>query len=257
MPEAPLPLAKSVAHAGSGWARRWPAPCVVCHGWCTGGLYSACVTRFAAQQPRCARCGLRLAEAGSPCGACSLHGPPMVRTVVALDYAFPWDRLIARFKFAQAPELARVLVQPLIDHLGPQLAAADELRPDLVLPVPLSPRRLRERGYNQAWELARRLARELDLPAQADGLQRWRETPAQTTLDAAARRANLRDAFMVNPQLAGRLAGRHIALADDVMTTGATLAAAADLLLRNGAREVSAWALARTPTPSTGNRPSP
>jgi len=212
--------------------------------------------RFAPQRYRCVRCGLALAEAGSPCGACSLHAPPMARTVVALDYAFPWDRLIARFKFAQAPELASVLVRPLADHLGPLLATSDELRPDLLLPVPLSPRRLRERGYNQAWELARRLARELGLPAQADGLQRWRETPAQTTLDAAARRANLRDAFVVHPRLASRLAGRHVALVDDVMTTGATLATAADLLLRSGAREVSAWALARTPAPSLPDRPA-
>jgi len=177
----------------------------------------------------------------------------MARTVVALDYAFPWDRLIARLKFAQAPELAGVLVRPLVAALARQ-EATPEAQPDLLLPVPLSPLRLRERGYNQAWEIARRLARELDLPAQADGLQRWRETPAQTTLDAAARRANLRDAFLLHPGLAGQMAGRHVALVDDVMTTGATLATTAELLLRAGAREVSAWVLARTPSPSS---PSP
>ena len=122
--------------------------------------------------------------------------------------------------------------------------------------LPLMRPGLRERGYNQAWELARRLARELNLPAQADGLQRWRDTPAQTTLDAAARRANLRDAFLVHPGLAGRLAGRHVALVDDVMTTGATLATTAELLLRAGAREVSAWVLARTPSPSPHDGPA-
>jgi ComF family protein len=255
MPVSALQLAKSVAHAGSGWVRRWPAPCVVCHSWCAGGLCDACLARFAAPQPRCARCGLRLAEANSPCGTCSQHTPPMARTVVALDYAFPWDRLIARFKFAQAPELAGVLAHTLIGPLAQPLAGHGA-RPDLVLPVPLSPRRLRERGYNQAWELARRLAQALDLPAQPDGLQRWRDTPAQSTLDAAARRANLRDAFLIHPRLAKQLAGCHVALVDDVMTTGATLATAAELLLRSGAREVSAWVLARTPAPSPATSPA-
>jgi hypothetical protein len=85
-----------------------------------------------------ARCGLRLAEANSPCGTCSQHTPPMARTVVALDYAFPWDRLIARFKFAQAPELAGVLAHTLIGPLAQPLAGHGA-RPDLVLPVPLSP----------------------------------------------------------------------------------------------------------------------
>lgn len=255
MPLAPLALAKSVAHAGLGLTRRWPAPCLVCHAWCAGGLCSACLVRFAPPRQRCRRCGLALPQDDSPCGVCQRHPLPMARTFVALDYAFPWDRLIARLKFAQAPELAGVLVRPLVTALARQEAAPDT-RPDLLLPVPLSPRRLRERGYNQAWELARRLARELDLPAQADGLQRWRETPAQTTLDAAARRANLRDAFLVHPGLAGRLAGRHVALVDDVMTTGATLATTAELLLRAGAREVSAWVLARTPSPSPRDGPA-
>lgn len=175
----------------------------------------------------------------------------MARTIVALDYAFPWDGLIAAFKFGRQPELAGVLAPRLAAHLR----ACQAPLADLVLPVPLSTARLGERGYNQAWELARRVARELGRPAWAGGLQRWRDTPAQTTLDATARRTNLREAFLPAPDLGRRLAGRHVALVDDVMTTGATVEAAAGLLRRAGAAEVSVWVLARTPRPD--ERPAP
>lgn len=245
MVSSPFALAKSVAHAGSALARHWPAPCAVCGSWVAGGLCVACQTRFIPPRLRCRRCGLGVATPTEVCGHCLRQPPPMARTEVALDYAFPWDRLITAFKFGQRPELAGVLAPLLVASLR----ASATPRPDAVLPVPLAPARLRERGYNQAWELARRVARALDCPAWPTGLQRWRDTAAQTRLDAAERQANLRDAFLPDPTLSQRLAGRHVALVDDVMTTGATVSAAAELLRRCGVAEVSVWVLARTPRP--------
>ena len=115
------------------------------------------------------------------------------------------------------------------------------------LPVPLSARRLSERGYNQSWELAQRIARQLRLPAQADLLQRPQDTRHQADLDRAERRRNLHGAFMVDPRRRALLQGRRVALVDDVMTTGATAREAAATLLRSGAAAVEVWALARTP----------
>lgn len=217
---------------------------MVCRQWASGGLCPDCVARFALPAPRCPRCGLRHAGE-SVCGTCQRRPPAQHRTEVAVDYGFPWDGLVTQLKFAARPELAHALAR----LMTPERFGAAAAGPGLVLPVPLSPGRLRERGYNQAWELARRAARAHGLPARADLLRRWRDTPAQTTLDAAARRANLRGAFWLAPGAARALEGRTVILVDDVMTTGATVEEATRTVLSAGARSVTVWALARTPEP--------
>jgi ComF family protein len=114
----------------------------------------------------------------------------------------------------------------------------------------MSARRLTERGYNQAWELARRLAAALSLPASASLLLRPADAAQQIELGRTERLRNLRNAFMVDPARRATLRGRRVALVDDVMTTGATAHAAAEALLRAGAAAVDVWILARTPEPS-------
>jgi len=121
--------------------------------------------------------------------------------------------------------------------------------PDLVLPVPLGASRLRERSFNQAWELARRVARRRRLKACPDVLLRWRDTAHQTHLNVAERERNLRQAFVVEPRRARLLRGKNLALVDDVFTTGATAAACSVALLGAGARSVQLWVIARTPPP--------
>ena len=116
-----------------------------------------------------------------------------------------------------------------------------------VVAVPLARERLRERGYNQSWELARGLARALALDARADALFRVRDTGHQLGLQRAARAANLRGAFVVTPRHAAWVRGASIALVDDVLTTGATAQAATRTLLAAGARDVQVWVVARTP----------
>jgi len=122
-------------------------------------------------------------------------------------------------------------------------------RPQLLLPAPLSPQRLRERGYNQAWELARRLGRQLRLHCDASLLLRVRDTAHQLDLPPERRAANVRDAFAVEPRRRAELDGREVALIDDVLTTGATAAEMTRVLLAAGATRVSVWVLARTPRP--------
>ena len=190
--------------------------------------------------------------AAAPCGRCQHTPPPFQRCIAAVDYAFPWDRLVARFKFQQQAELAGLLAGVLHNALQQsQDSQALQAAPvAAVLPVPLSEARLAERGYNQAWELARRLAARQGLPAHADWLLRLRDTPHQVGLQRQARQRNLRDALWVPPAAAAALAGRHLALVDDVMTTGATATAASQALLAAGAASVQVWVLARTPEPA-------
>jgi ComF family protein len=164
--------------------------------------------------------------------------------VCAVDYAFPWDRLILDLKFHGQAELSVPLSELLVSALR---RTGAENGVELLLPIPLSPARLAERGYNQAWEIARRVAFRLELPAHAGWLQRPVDSAHQADLPREARAVNLRGAFMVHPRDQHRLAGRHVALVDDVMTTGATAREATTAVMRAGAASVVFWSVARTP----------
>lgn len=222
-----------------------PRQCPLCRQWSGEPLCSACRSRFAAAVPRCPQCALRLPADGAPCPHCIRHPLPFRRCVCAGDYGFPWDRLVTRLKFhGEVTEAA-----PLASALAGALRQAGGFQDLMVIPVPLSPARLVERGLNQSWEIGRRLARELDLPAQAGGLLRLRDTPHQVGLSRPQRLQNLQGALCVDPSRQRAIEGRDIALVDDVMTTGATAAACAEVLLRAGAASVQAWVVARTPAP--------
>lgn len=224
---------------------RPPGQCEVCRAWCRGGLCDDCSNRFAAPRERCRRCALGVAAA--LCGECLREPPPFERAVCAVDYAFPWDGLISGFKFHDRTELAPLLALHLELALRQSAVAAGEAAPDLVLPMPLHAARLAERGYNQAWEIARRLAAAFSRPAEADLLQRPLAGSAQASLSRTERLAHLRGAFMVDPRRRALLAGRRVALVDDVLTTGATAREACATLLRAGAASVQVWVVARTP----------
>lgn len=248
-----------------------PLRCLVCGlpGADGRDLCAACRDALPWNEPACPRCALPLpaGERGRPprpaggrdalpaapglrCGRCLRRPPPLDATVAALAYRFPLDRLLPRFKFHGDLAAGRLLAQLMAAGLAERLAGAPP--PGALVPVPLHPARLRQRGYDQALELARPVAASLGLALRADVLHRVRATGAQTTLGAADRRGNVRGAFMAR---AGALPA-HVALLDDVMTTGATLADCARALRRAGVRRVDAWVLARAPPPGRGDQPS-
>ena len=220
-----------------------PSLCAICHGWGTQRVCEACVRRFAAPLPRCRRCALQLPAGAALCGACLTDPPPYAHTLAAVDYDHPWDGLITHFKFHAALELAPALAARMLaaQRLGHAPA------PTLLLPIPLSDARLRERGYNQAWELAQRLGRALRCATDARLLLRVKDTPHQLALPPEQRAGNVRAAFAVEPRRRAELRGRRVTLVDDVMTTGATVAEATRSLLQAGASEVGVWVVARTP----------
>ncbi|MBT2322848.1 ComF family protein [Variovorax paradoxus] len=222
---------------------RLPSQCAVCRAWPSRPVCNGCVTRFAPPAARCATCALPMPAGVAQCGDCILRPPPLDACLAACAYAWPWPDCIARFKFRSdagwaAPFATLLRSAPWVE---PALEQAD-----LVLPIPLAPVRLRERGFNQAHELARRLA-----PRKVDAilLLRTRETPAQSGLSRAERLRNLRGAFALEPLRAAAVQGRRIVLVDDVMTSGASLFAAAQVLRTGGALHITAIVLARTDLP--------
>ena len=221
-----------------------PGQCVLCHGWGTARLCGACWAQEAPHVSRCRRCAIAVPEGVPECGDCLRAPPPFAATIAVLDYRPPWSALVARFKFHDGLDLGGVFAQRLA-------AACREVspRPTLILPVPLAEDRLRERGYNQAWELARRVGMALGIAADATLLLRIRATPHQLALPPDRRTANVRDAFALEPRRRSEVAGRDVAIVDDVVTTGATVAEVARVLLAAQVARVQVWALARTPRP--------
>jgi ComF family protein len=216
--------------------------CLVCREAGDAGLdlCAACRADLPWNLDACRQCGLPWSGLEHPdqssCGQCQLAPPPYARAQVALRYAFPVDRLVPRFKFhgdLAAGALLATLTQWTLDPAE---------APQLLIPVPLHRSRLRQRGYDQALELARALARESRVPLCRDRLRRVHATQAQTELGAVSRQDNVRGAFALRP---GPALPAHVALVDDVMTTGATLGECARVLLAAGVQRVDVWAVAR------------
>lgn len=213
--------------------------CLICRERGNNGadMCASCTKQLPWNLTSCLRCGLPMATTGE-CGDCLQRPPALTQTRAVFVYGFPLDRLVPRFKFHRDLAAGRLMAELMA---GPLSSAP---RPDAIVPVTLHPHRIRQRGYDQALELARPLAAALALPLQPDLLHRVRATAPQSELDAGQRQRNVARAFRVVPHAA--LPG-HVALVDDVMTTGATLQAAARALLGAGVRRVDAWVCARVP----------
>ena len=184
-------------------------------------------------------CALTLVDA-TDCPNCAKHPSPLDACVAAVSYTFPWASCIARFKFQADPGLARALAH-LMRHapwVEPALDTAD-----LVIPMPLSPQRLRERGFNQALELARQLAPHT---THAHTLLRSGDSAHQVGASREARFNHVRHAFWVACERVAAVRGQRVVLVDDVMTTGASLYEAARALRAAGAAHITGLVLART-----------
>lgn len=199
----------------------------------------------AAELPRlpasiCPRCA-QPTPGGAVCGRCLAQAPSFDATLAAFRYDFPLDRLIQSFKYGHRLALAPYLGEQLLAPAAALIGAAGTDSAPLIVPLPLHHQRLRQRGFNQALELARPVACALNLPIDVIHCRRTRDTPAQADLTWRERVGNMRNAFACTTDLDGR----HVILIDDVMTTGATLDECARTLKLHGAARVSVLVLAR------------
>lgn len=232
----------------AGLSALLPSSCALCGACGNDVLCAGCQTQFfGTPQHRCRRCAIGLpARTDALCGHCLSAPPAFDATIVAADYAAPVDQLVLALKFghrlALAPLFARLLRDSLL-HTGDPTPAL----PEVLIAVPLGPQRLAQRGFNQALEIARPLSRMLGIALDPTMARRLRDTRAQSTLHPKQRQQNIRNAFTVESTAIDRIAGRHIGIIDDVITTGGTVGELAAALKRFGAVRVTNLVFARTP----------
>lgn len=219
-----------------------PPRCLLCRTALDSGLLcSGCERDLPWNTPACPSCALPQNSASSSasiCAQCQKRPPPFDAAWAAFRFAIPIRQSILSLKYHAGFMQARLLGETM----AVKLAQREMPLPELLLPVPLHVGRLRRRGYNQALELTRVLARRLDLDFDYRAVNRLHATTDQIGQSAAARRRNLKGVFAVSP----RVAGRRVALVDDVMTTGSTLAELTHACRKVGAASVEVWVAART-----------
>jgi ComF family protein len=225
-----------------------PCSCALCGELAHEAVCPPCTLRYAGPgAPRCPCCANPLDPgdvSGQTCAGCMRDAPAFEATVVAADYAAPLDGLVLGLKFGARLPLAPWFAGRMRDAV---LAQPGWPLPDLLCPVPLGPRRLAERGFNQALEIARPLSSMLGVPLQPRLAMRALETAAQSGVAPRERAGNIRGAFAIAPTTAALLEGRHVGVVDDVMTSGHTLNELAATLKAAGAARVSNLVFARTP----------
>jgi ComF family protein len=220
----------------SAAARVLAQDCMLCAGASGDRLVcEACAASLPRSAHSCARCAIGLAHAGI-CGECQRRAPSFDAAFAAFEYRFPLDRLVQRFKYAGDLAAGKWLAL----ELARRIEACE--RPDLLVAPPIAAARLRERGFNQAVVVSQVIGKRLRIRHAPGALAKVRDTSPQPGLGRKERLANLRDAFRCDM----RLSGEHVAIVDDVMTTGATADSIARVLKGAGAGRVSVWAVART-----------
>lgn len=218
----------------------FPGRCVMCHGHSNRALdlCGPCEGELATNNNPCPRCAEPGSGAGVSCRQCNVNRSQITRCIAPFVYAAPLDRLVTRYKLNGDRATGRVLAE----LFGARIAESfgDGKQPDVLVPIPLAPRRQRERGFNQAHDLASALGRAINVPVDASLCQRVVDTPSQRELPLNARLRNVRNVFVVDAACRALTVG----LVDDVVTTGATIESAARAFAGN---TTLVFALARTP----------
>jgi ComF family protein len=217
------------------YSKLMPTPCTLC-----GTVFSddvicqGCRHSLPSLAICCPQCATPM-EYATSCGQCLLHPPAFDESTALYLYESPIDRLISQMKYHDKLYLCNFFAEQFYNKVK------HKSRPEMIIPIPLHPRRLRSRGYNQSWEIAKTLSKKLNIPASHDTLIRVKETKPQATLPLHQRKKNMQRAFSINQ----KPVAKHIALIDDVVTTGHTANMAAKELRKAGAVHIELWTIAR------------
>lgn len=204
-------------------------------------LCFACERDLPVLKNHCTRCAEALPEGQDMCGSCLGGSSLIVKTTALFYYQSPIDQLITNLKFGNNLIGAKILGELLADRLVEQYK--NKNRPEIIIPVPLHPSRLRERGYNQALELSRPIAKKLQIPIDKFHVKRVKNTKPQAKLTAKERKQNIKRAFWVSPDFHYQ----YVAVIDDVITTGNTITELCDSLRNAGVLRVDVWCSAKRP----------
>lgn len=216
-----------------------PQVCVLCQEKSHERLCANCKKILPKINCCCKRCGRELPQPAEICGTCLRETPPFSRTVAPFHYAAPMDRFIIALKFNRQLIYAKLLGDLLAEDLIKYYEKNP--KPAVIIPVPLHAERLCERGYNQALEIAKPIAKALKIPVERYSCKRIKNTAAQTGLSAKERRQNVKQAFAVNHKIS-----EHVAVIDDVITTGSTITEFCKVLRQAGANKIDVWCCVRS-----------
>lgn len=220
------------------WSHLIPRCCVLCDARINHEVEIClpCQQDLPLNTSTCSSCATPLTTVGL-CGRCLLSPPPYERCIAPYQYHYPLDALIKALKFGGQLRYATQLGHLLLSHIEQQSST----KPDCLIPIPLHPDRLRERGYNQALEIARPIAKHFNIPIDTDSFQRHKATAPQAMLAYTDRANNIQDAFVKNKEFPYK----HAVVIDDVITTGATIAEFCKTILQSSDARIEVWALAR------------
>lgn len=198
----------------------------------------ACYSQLPFQQHICAQCGQQLAQGQDYCGMCLTKPPNFDACFCPFEYIEPIKSQICAFKYNDRPELAQALAQIMAQEIKDNGLEM----PDLLIPVPMHTSKLRKRGYNQASLIAKKLGQLLDIEVANNIIEKHIATPAQAELSLVQRRKNLKRSF----KLKNKITSKHVAIVDDVFTTGTTTEEIAKILKRNGVDYCQVWGVAHS-----------
>lgn len=235
-----------------------PAQCLLC------GLASNnklichdCLKAITTNRPCCQHCGLTLVKSQPFCGDCLKQAHLFTQLHALADYQKPYPTLIKKFKYSKKLIYGELLAELLSQSVSHTLSPQQLSKIDYLIPVPLHPKKHRQRGFNQAQLIAQHIGKKLNCPVLLDTVQRHKQTIAQEGLSLQKRKANLKNAFIFSGHHKTLLSGAYVVIIDDVVTTGATINSVCQVLLQSGVKRIDIWCICRTGLTASPKKQSP
>lgn len=224
-----------------------PAHCLICALKSDNRLICLhCQKALIKKRTCCLNCALPLSQSQSHCGDCLTNPHLFTRLHAIDDYQAPYTNLIKRFKYSKQLLNGHALGELLALSLLYNFSSSELTKVDYLIPIPLYKKKHRQRGFNQAQLIAQLLAKKFSIPLLNNAVERIKQTNVQEGLNVKKRKRNLRNAFLLNKEEGHKLAGCHIVIIDDVVTTGATVNSLSRVLLESGVKRIDVWCICRT-----------